>query len=63
MLRARAPKAGSAVGFPGSKLPTESVLIKIFQFKHEARGRGSREGSRGDVPVTSAQAAGSVAGL
>lgn len=63
MLRARAPKAGSAAGFPGSTLPTESVLIKIFQFKHKARGRGSREGSRGDMFVTSAQAEGFGAGL
>lgn len=63
MLRAQAPKAGSAAGFPGSTLPTESVLIKIFQFKHEARGRGSREGSRGDVFVTPAQAKGFVVGL
>lgn len=46
MLRARAPKAGPAAGFPGSTLPTESILIKIFQFKHKARSRGSREGSR-----------------
>lgn len=63
MLRARAPKERSAAGFPGSTLPTESVLFKIFQFEHEARGRGSRERSRGDVLVTSAQAVGFVAGL
>lgn len=44
-------------------LPTESILIKIFQFKHKARGRESRERSRGDVLVISAQAAGFVAGL
>jgi len=49
MLRARALKAGSAAGFPGSMLLTESLLIKIFQLEHEARGRGSGERSRGDV--------------
>lgn len=32
-------------------LPTESILIKIFQFKHEARGRGSGKRSGGDVLV------------
>lgn len=63
MLRARALKAGSAAGFPGSTLPTESVLIKIFQFKHKVRGRGSGQGPGGDVLVTSAWAAGFVAGL
>lgn len=58
MLRAQAPKAGSAAGFPGSTLPTESILIKIFRFEHEARGRGSRERSRGDALVSSVQAPG-----
>lgn len=39
-------------------LPTESILIKIFRFEHEARVTGSREKSSGDVLVTSLQAAG-----
>lgn len=43
MLRAQAPRTGSAAGFPSSTLPAESILIKIFKFKHEARGSGSRE--------------------